>query len=86
MRNKVAEENGWIAGVEEKETETFFDEITSIEQEHFPGERAPLKFRTRERKPSFVASDRIDGTARRGAGYSRNSKVYSSLERLVVLT
>lgn len=27
-----------VAGVEEKETGTFFDEITSIEQEHFPGE------------------------------------------------
>lgn len=43
---------------------TFFDEITSIEQEHFPGERAPLEFRTREGKPSFVGSHPIGSMAR----------------------
>lgn len=42
--------------------------------------------RAREKTLSFEAFDRIDGAARRGAGYSRNSKVYSSLKRLVVLT
>jgi len=74
--------------LQRKENRNTFDEITSVEEEYFLSGQIPLKFSAREETlvRRFSIGSMVRPSVRRDASYSRNSKVYSSLERLVVLT